>query len=53
MYTQMSMAIGREPDAGYIAEFIENSHVYPKYTPPVAMALRYKPYICTLNYVYS
>ena len=38
----MSMVIGHEPDAGYIAELIEKSRIYPKYTTPVAMALEYK-----------
>ena len=38
----MSMVIGCEPDAGYIAELIEKSRIYPKYITPVAMALGYK-----------
>ena len=47
----MSMAIRCEPDAGYIAELIKNSRVYPEYTPPVAMALEYK-YIARLPHLY-
>ena len=38
----LSMAIGRELDAGYIAELIKKSCVYAKYTTPVAVALGYK-----------